>query len=175
MPPGGETPRSRPSADPSWLRRPSWGLTVRLGRLTPTSGTRLWGMVYLYPTAPDREGEPPYRPPLGLPIWFLSRLPTGLKGLPTPGERVPRDRRSLRAWARAVRPLEINVEESDLGTVLEARYRLPEGLHLEARFSSERPGEPRRDHRQVLCASGPVPGPIRWGRPPYQLEVQLER
>ena len=132
-------------------------------------------MVYLYPTLQDLERASPPSLPGGLPLWFLARLPSGFQGLPGPGERVPRDRRSLRAWARAIRPREVNVEESDLGTVLEARYRFPEGLHLEARFSSERPGEAPRTEREVLTAREPAPNAVRWGETPYHFEVRLER
>ncbi len=132
-------------------------------------------MVYLYETARDLERVSPPALPEGLPLWYVARVPSGFRGPPEPGERIPRDRRALRAWARAIRPQEVNLEESDLGTVLEARYRLPEGLLLEARFSSERPGEVPRTRREVLLLREPAPEGIQWGEPPHQFAVRLER
>ncbi len=169
----GRSPPGREPPEVPWGRRPTWELQVRLGRLTPTPGTRIQGMVYLYASDRDLRGDS--SPPSGLPLWYVARVPSAFRGLPEPGERVPQDRRRLRGWARAVRPKEINLEESDLGTVLEGRYRLPEGLLLEARFSSERPGEPRRTRREVLPVRDPAPEGLQWGEPPYQLQVRLER
>lgn len=106
-------------------------------------------MVYLHPPGPRPRVARQDR--AGLPLWFVTRSRAPLDGLHAPWERVPRDRRHLRAWARAVRGIEVNVEVSDLGTVLQARYRVPEGTWVHHVFEARKRGEPSRRAEGLAC------------------------
>jgi hypothetical protein len=99
-------------------------------------------MVYLHPPGPRPRVA--RRDRTGIPLWFLTRSRASLAGLTAGWERVPPDRRHLPGWARAVRGIEINVEVSELGTVLQARYQLPEGLWAHHVLEATKRGEPPR-------------------------------
>lgn len=101
-------------------------------------------MVYLHP--PGGRPRVARRDRSGLPLWFVTRSAASLTGMRARWERVPPDRRHVPGWARAVRAEEVNVEVSDLGTVLQARYLVPEGVWLHHVFEVRKKGEaPRLD------------------------------
>lgn len=138
-------------------RAPARVLRVSLAKQRPFPGEYRWGMVYVHPAgARPRAGR---QDRTGLPLWFLTRSFASLEGLRASWDHVPPDRRHLRAWARGVRGLEVNVEVSDLGTVLQARYRVPEGIWLHHVFEVRKRGEVPRRSEGWRCVGSSDPGP----------------
>jgi hypothetical protein len=156
--------KATPTADPRLAGRQE--LSVRLGVLRPSPERTTWGMLYL-----SRPGE--RRDPI--PLWFLARLPSRFQGLRRRGERLPPDRRSLPGWAREVVFPELNVEESDLGSVLEARCRVPQGVRLELRSAGPAPPGGRPLHRRWRLALDRGERTWEAGVPPASLWVRVER
>ena len=136
-------------------------------------------MVYLHAPGPRPAPRTRTWDASGLPLWFLTRAGGPLRELRSPGEEVPPDRRHLKGWARAVRPLEGNVEVSDLGTVLQARYRVPTGVWLhvvmEGRAGADGPPERLRTDRLFAVGGGEDPGPLELHAGPARYHVRLER
>ena len=135
-----------------------WVLRITLGTHRPSPGQTYRGMVYLHPPGERPQVRSRTWDADGLPLWFLTPARTTLRDLRSPGEEVPRDRRHLRGWARAVKSIEVNVETSDLGTVLHGRYALPEGLWVHALFHGEVEGAPPL-RAERLERVGDPPGP----------------
>lgn len=132
-------------------------------------------MVYLHPPGPSPKVRARARDAGGLPLWFLTSSSSTLRGMRAPREEVPPDRRHLRGWARSVRALEVNVEVSDLGTVLQARYRVPEGLWLHSLLVGHpRVGPPLRFERVERVGDPPL-GPLELLSGTVRYEVRVER
>ncbi len=152
-------------------------LRVSLGAGRPQGKVSVHGMVYLW--GPDSVPRIPPDAPVGrgLPLWYLVRKDRLLRDLRRPGERVPRDRRSLPRWARGVVFREVNVEVSDLGTFLVGRAAFPPGLWIHYLFrSTGEDGPDRRLEGLFPAAPGSVPtkemlaGSIRLGISPPEEE-----
>lgn len=148
---------------------PLFELRVSLGSQRPAKGERYRGMVYLHAPGPRPKVRSRAWDAGGLPLWFLTPAQGTLSGFRTPLEEAPASRRNLKGWARRIRPVELNVELSDLGTVLQARYLVPGGTWLHVLLAGERPGEPpARVDELFSLGAGPAPpcslalGPVRY-------------
>ncbi|MDE1820504.1 MAG: hypothetical protein KGI98_06580 [Euryarchaeota archaeon] len=132
-------------------------------------------MVYLFPPGSTTPTLGRTEVPPGLPLWYLTRADRTLQDLRRRGERLPPDRRYLKAWARAVRPLEVNIEVSDLGTVLQARYRMPEGIWLLGRFEQEAKGEEPVREERLWCVRDPPPAGFEMALGTVRFHMHVER
>lgn len=153
-----------------------WVLRASLGVWRPAPGYFSRGMVYLHPPGPRPRLRRRARSAPGLPLWFLTRSAATLRDLRAPGEEVPPDRRHLKGWARGVRPMEVNVEVSDLGTVLQARYQVPEGVWLHALFVHEPKGAPavRKEALIEVGEASPTSLELLTGSARYDLSVERQ-
>lgn len=153
-----------------------WVLRVSLGNHRPTRGAAYRGMVYVHP--PGRRPRLRARRPdvTGVPLWYLTRAASTLQDLRVPSEAVPPTRRHLKGWARAVRPIEVNVEVSDLGTVLQARYTVPEGLWLHTLLAGRSKGRPptRVDRVERVGDDPDPPLELTAGTVRYHMSVERQ-
>lgn len=153
-----------------------WVLRVTLGSHRPGPAKLYRGMVYLHPPGARPELHARRWDADGIPLWCLTPARTTLRELRTAEEQVPRDRRYLKGWARAIRPLEVNVEVSDLGTVLHGRYEVPVGLWLHTLLAGEVDGAPPM-RRERLERVGDPPGPpleLSHGTVRYHMSVERQ-
>lgn len=146
---------------------------VSLGRAWLGGGETCEGMVYLLPPGNPPVVDPSVEVGGGLPLWFLARSALLAKGARRLGEVVPASRRNLRAWARAVVPLQVNVEVSELGTFLVGKFSLPRGIWVHHLFTARGgelvPGRVEGIHR----VGEPLPGPAGLSRRSVMFSLSL--